>query len=1634
MSRPKSAAPPRRLLAGAVAVALTAATLTALTATAQAEPAKPDRAADAQADPARPAPATAGKAEPLTADQASASARKTGKAVKADAATTATDELVANADGSFTLTQNVAPVRRYREGAWRSLDATLVRHEDGTVGPALAATDLSLSGGGPGPLATMRSGPASMSLELPGDLAAKLPAPTLDGATATYAIQPGIDLKVTVDTLGGFSEVFVVKDAKAAANPALRKLAFKTRTKGVDLATDQAGNITAKDGSGRTLFSAPAPAQGIWDSAADPNAATVPDARTGIALDAKSGSPAESSHTDPGAHAHTARLASEYHDGAIVLTPDQSILNGRDTVWPLYIDPSYSAGGTIQNWTYVSSAFPNQSYWRTSDANGLRVGYNGWESPNYVGRAFAQLSVPPQLSGAQITGSVFTLVETYAPSCDSRDVELWWTGGIGSGTTWNNQPGWLGKLDTKNEAHGYSSSCPAAGVGFNALGAVQSAVANGASDVTLGLRASNESDMKGWKKFQPSSMGMTTTYNHAPSTPDGLSTSPATSCTANPPSVVGNGDVTLYANVNDADGGGLNANFTVVKEGTGTVVASGNPGATAGTTSGFLVPRSTLVNAAGGAATTFAWNVQATDGSATSPTSTTCRFAFDPTVPGAPVITPPANPAYQVGTAAAFTFSPNGTGAAPSGFLYQLNGASPVSVKVTGAATATAAIKPTRAVNTLTVTSVSPGGNIGDTAILIFNAAAPATAAENDLTGNGRADLAVVGGQAGLPAGYWLASGASDKSINTAADNIGARGTGANAPGSAADWTGTQAVTGRYATGGGFNDVLSYNPSTGAGSILFGSGDGSALSPNSGSQVNVSTRIFTDSTTGAKAAQVANAGALYQAANQLPGVRPGLLLLLDNRLTLSGPAGIPGAFEPANSSVPLSATNPTGTGNWAGWTIHSALVGNLPALYARDTVTGQLWYYSPTALTNLAVAALLGIDKGPTAPVKVAGSGWSGSALPALQAADINRDGTADLWSVDTNGAVTAHLFNGTALSSQGAQLLVTSTHTWPLDDNATEGAVVATAADRVGGLNLTGSGPGATWSNKDLFKPDVHLGGSSKGGVLSSAGPAVDVANSFTVSVWTKPDKLGGVVLSQDGTVSSGFKLFPDATTGQWSFCLATADNATPGWDCATAGGAVQLGVWTHLTATYNQGTKTLALYVNGIVANANSHTAVTGFTKSLRIGDYLANGISQSFFNPYKGAVSNVQAWAGTALNPTQVALLSGTPGYVLFPSDGTDHPSGSTWAAGNARMRFDAGQLAITNPGYGTWSMGSADQPNAVLTLQSDGNLVAYPQPAHSAGTALWSSGTYSQPGDVMFFQPDGNLVIYRADGLAIWESGSWSRGLHNNAADESGGTGKLRYADFDGDHRADAITIADNGAISVKLNNGGDGHGGWISLGQVTGGVTTDRTKVRFADFDGDGRADYIVFNGGAVNVWLNNGGDGHGGWIHYGQVTTGATSDPDQVRFADFTGDGKADYIITQAGGNVGVFQNNGGDGHGGWSDLGQVAGGVTDDRSRIRWADVDGDGKADYNIINLDGAVTTYINKGGDGHGGWYLRPRIITGTTTDQNLVNFADVNGDNRVDYLVTNGPTTARLSNGGDDFATPGWIDWGQILPAV
>ncbi len=1226
----------------------------------------------------------------LTPAQASAKAARTRKAVPVVGAMTPTSTLTANPDGTFTVTESAAPVRAKVHGVWRDLNPTLIPNRDGTYSPATSSQPLVISGGGAGSLATMTYGQYSFAVSAP----LRLPAPAVTGSTATYHhVLPGVDLIVTAEASGGFDEVLEIENAAAAVNPALQALTFTVRSPGLTLKTGRGGEIGALTQRGAAIFSAPAPR--MWDSAAKPGTRTLKVGGTGFRVDRATGQPAISTTAGPGEAAHVAPLAVRVTGNRVTLTPDRRLLRGNLGVYPEFIDPNWvPAGSTASSWAYVSSDFPGQQYYNVDDY--LQVGKNpGTGGTSY---AFDTMSIPNnQIDGATINSVTAYFPEVWSDSCTASPVDLYETGGISGSTTFNNQPKWISKLGSDNVAFGWSSSGQVGGpsncsyaakdVAFttSALNNLvqQIATTSHSSTLTVGLKAEDTSDAAGWKLFaDPKADGikanatMTIKYAHAPATP-GLSTSPPANC-ATGTSVLGNGTVGLNAAVLDKDGtatGNLSVAYAVYAAGkTADTVASGTLDRASGTTATLNLTDTELDNAAATYGSSgqvkITWSATVSDGLPGVPTSSaSCSFIFSNAIPGQPNITDSAgNPgcdtlSYTVGAAASFTLSPNAHSTVnPTSYTYQLNGGNPVTVaaSTTSPFGASIAITPTRRTNVLIVNAVANSGNIGQSNYCVINAAAPATAADQDMSGDGIPDLLAVGtGTTGTAAGLWLASGQGsggrfDGTVATTATDIAPLGPQDIA--NPAAWTGLRAITGQF-TDGGFNDVEAYQPGTGNVYVLPGEGDGTATTTDEESLTNIFDDVPSASGNTDAALQLVNAYNVSADGQPYPdqiGVfsdtsAGAYLAYFANNDSFN-------SFDAGNfSGLPYELTNttPDGTMDWDHWTIttdQDTRGGvSYTDMYLWNQSTGALYLWELTGLTNEATGGF-GVNPAATLTYNQTrlSSSWDQNvSLVAFQATDI--DGNPGLVTVTNSGQVQSYVdANGTltqANASGPTQALVTADHTYLLDD-ATSGQITS-AADQAGAAdtaaNLTGNS-GTQWNAGDLFSPDASFNGTS--GYLTTSGSAGLFAPnaSFTVSAWVNLSKLGGVVFSQSGSKYSSVYVSCNAN-GTWSVSMNNG-NTSGSTYVSGSGGTAQVGVWTNLTVTFatGNGSDIAKLYANGVEIAVAVDTTPPSTTGPFLLGAYQVNGTAAGFLN---GQLADVQAWHSLA-SPVQ----SASPASVFVP----------------------------------------------------------------------------------------------------------------------------------------------------------------------------------------------------------------------------------------------------------------------------------------------------------------------------------------------------------------------------------------------
>jgi hypothetical protein len=124
---------------------------------------------------ARAADGNGARAVRAGAAEAIRQARDSGKQVEVGSLLGENREVYAQPDGSFEAVEHLRPVRTRRNGEWVDLDSTLAKRADGLIAPTASTVDLTFSGGGNGPMATMMRAGRKLSLSWP----TPLPAPVL---------------------------------------------------------------------------------------------------------------------------------------------------------------------------------------------------------------------------------------------------------------------------------------------------------------------------------------------------------------------------------------------------------------------------------------------------------------------------------------------------------------------------------------------------------------------------------------------------------------------------------------------------------------------------------------------------------------------------------------------------------------------------------------------------------------------------------------------------------------------------------------------------------------------------------------------------------------------------------------------------------------------------------------------------------------------------------------------------------------------------------------------------------------------------------------------------------------------------------------------------------------------------------------------------------------------------------------------------------------------------------------------------------------------------------------------------------------------------------------------------------------
>ncbi|MEW2444695.1 LamG domain-containing protein [Micromonospora marina] len=1142
----------------------------------------------AAAEPAAPEPAAASEAPALSEVDALAQAGKLKSPVEVTGLRTEDSRVLATPRGTLMLESYAEPqwTRGRGGGPWRKIDTRLERRADGSVAPVATLTDVTFTSGGSGPTIRMPLADGQVSLSWPGDL----PVPTLDGDTAVYAsVLPEVDLRLRA-LRDGFTWALVVKSAQAAANPALDELRFALRTTGSLAKRSRAGGgFEVADRDGRSVLSAGGAL--MWDSAGVATAAQAARGRAANAFEAQDRRDALRVVPD---RARKAEIPTAVQGEDLVIRPDRSLLRGKGTVYPVVIDPWSTIEKTRWGYSSTNNATRNDGV--------ARVGKDPEGSGTY--RSYFSFKLT-SLSGKTIRGAKFLTEMTHSWDCGSTPVNLWRTADMATTgkQTWSGPS--FSKWLEERSAHAHK---PSGGAGcsddpqpdkpmeFASQNVINDISANRGQDIyTLALSTrqsdgSSESTSNWWKKFDPVQTKLTIEYNTNPNTPTAAQlsthagyTAPAQPCVTGASRPAVRSDFPwLKATVSDPDGSGggsLSGVFTLQKlAGSTWTNVSGWPRTDSGVAPGAKAELQLTTKTVNGEL--YRWQVQTKDtlgGSSTA--SPWCEFSIDYSAPASTPTVTAADGLYLEAPPRGTDLDSHGSPGYSGRFTFSANGAADVFDYV-------------YQVNggpEMTVRASQLGGPATVWVTPTVRLENVVTVRSRDQAGNPSAsyDYVFYAGDPSAPVAHW----AMDEGTGTALANKidgGAAATLTPSP----KWTDSR-VLGTHKQSGkdwaveldGVDDQV-----TTAGAVI-----------DTTRSFSYAAWVRADAVGGVVVAQAGTNKSPFE------------LQYYPTKQRWCFVSYASDTAYAASTPSPACATDPVQPGVWvhlAG--VYDAGASSQLALYVNGVRKGTGATSVPpwSAPGPLLIGA--GRNGSPTGWVKGAISEvrvWNRAIDPDIDLVDLVRPVRVGQWDME--------------------------------DDDQEEPRQAGDSSGYQHPLNLTAS-PSAQWIADGFDSMGLNFDGVS--GAAVTDGPVLRTDQSYTVSAWVRFAGGSGArtVIAQDGAnISSSFlSCRTDANGSRWSVMVRSGDS-TAASGLYVNGSDCMVNQWAHLTAVQDVTTKTISLYVNGVLVNQSTPAfAPWHGAGGLSIGRGKW-GAPTDYFN---GDIDRVQVWHG-ALSAAEVnAVFAG------------------------------------------------------------------------------------------------------------------------------------------------------------------------------------------------------------------------------------------------------------------------------------------------------------------------------------------------------------------------------------------------------
>jgi hypothetical protein len=186
------------------------------------------------------------------------------------------------------------------------------------------------------------------------------------------------------------------------------------------------------------------------------------------------------------------------------------------------------------------------------------------------------------------------------------------------------------------------------------------------------------------------------------------------------------------------------------------------------------------------------------------------------------------------------------------------------------------------------------------------------------------------------------------------------------------------------------------------------------------------------------------------------------------------------------------------------------------------------------------------------------------------------------------------------------------------------------------------------------------------------------------------------------------------------------------------------------------------------------------------------------------------------------------------------------------------------------------------------------------------------------------------------------------------------GGSRKSSLDGNGRAEIALIQTDGQIKAWHN-----YKGFDTMpygaAAVIGTSFTDPARVRFADLDDDGKSELIQIQAdGQIRAWHNDLGFAASPYGNSVIIATGFT-EPARTVFTDLDDDGRSEIALIQTDGQIKAWHNDLGFAASPYGYTVTLATGFTDP-ARVRFMDLNDDGRSEIALIQIDGQIKAWHN------------------------------------------------------------------------